>query len=139
MGKIDIFGSGADAIYVMSEGNPGAIVVLLDMLKDPEGPKDMLMLDEKDIRGAHIYMLNNDCCKRDPIKFKRTLEMIRTGLFTDEQIKENLTRCYALPFIDDEVRVDGVDLEDEEFGPKHPKWGEWCEAQKEAYAKRTAS
>ena len=127
-----------EMVITMSEGNPGAISVIMGMMQDPTGLLDILMLDSMDIRGSHLYMLNNDCCQRDPAKFKRTLKMLRLGVFTQEQIRKNLERDYALPFIDDSIKIEGVPSYDDDFGPTHPKWDEWCEAQKESFRRRTA-
>lgn len=125
-----------EMIFTMCEGNPGAMMVIMGMISDPAGVMDILMLDGMDIRGEKLYMLNNDCCKRDPAKFKRTLMMIRSGVFTQEQIHANLERCYALPFIDDSIKMDGVPPYGEDFGPGNPMWEKWCEAQKESYEQR---
>ena len=127
-----------EMVMAMSEGNPGTMSVIMGMMQNPAGLLDILMLDSMDIRGSHLYMLNSDCCRRDPAKFKRTLMMFRSGVFTQEQIHENLERCYALPFIDDSIEMEGVPSYDDDFGPTHPKWGEWCEAQKESFRRRTA-
>lgn len=126
-----------EMVMIMSEGNPGAMSVIMGMMQDLTGPRDILMLDSMDIRGSHLYMLNNDCCRRDPAKFKRTLMVLRSGVFTQEQIHENLERDYALPFIDDSIEMEGVPSYDDDFGPTHPKWDEWCEAQKESFRRRT--
>ncbi|MBR3256417.1 hypothetical protein IKG10_01975 [Candidatus Saccharibacteria bacterium] len=80
-------------IPTMSDGNPGAVSVIMEMLGD------ILMLDSMDIRGSRLYMLNNDCYQRDLAKYKRTLMMLRLGVFTQEQIRSNLERPYALSFI----------------------------------------
>ena len=127
-----------EMVMTMSEGNPGAMSVIMGMMQDPTGLLNIFMLDSMDIRGSHLYMLNSDCCRRDPAKFKRTLMMFRSGVFTQEQIHENLERCYALPFIDDSIEMEGVPSYDDDFGPTHPKWDEWCEAQKESFRRRTA-
>ena len=129
-----------EVAMIMGDGNPGAIAVIVEMLReDPVGNLlDIIRLDEMDIRGSRLYMLNNDCCQRDPAKFKRTLKMLRLGVFTQEQIHKNLERDYALPFIDDSIKIEGVPSYDDDFGPTHPKWDEWCEAQKESFRRRTA-
>lgn len=127
-----------DMIIVMGEGNPGAMTVLMGMVQSPAGLMDIRMLDNMDIRGSHLYMLNNDCCGRDPDKFARTLMMIRSGVFTREEVHHNLKdRCRALPFIDDSIEMDGIPPYGEDFGPDHPKWDEWCKAQKESYERRS--
>lgn len=136
--KINSNMSMMEIVITMSEGNPGAMSVIMGMLQSPTGPLDVLMLDSMDIRGSHLYMLNNDCCRRDPAKFQRTLMMFHSGVFTQEQIHENLERCYALPFIDDSIEMEGVPTYEEDFGPTHPRWDEWCEAQKESFRRRTA-
>jgi hypothetical protein len=136
--KINVKMNMMEMAMTMSEGNPGALSVIMEMMQDPTGLLDILMLDSMDIRGSHLYMLNNDCCRRDPAKFKRTLMMLRSGVFTQEQIHENLGRCRALPFIDDSIEMEGVPSYDDDFGPTHPKWDEWCEAQKESFQRRTA-
>lgn len=138
MAKINSNMDETEIIMIMSEGNIGAFSVVMGMLQDPTGLFDILMLDSMDIRGSHLYMLNSDCCQRDPAKFKRTLMMLRLGVFTQEQIHENLERCHALPFIDDSVEIEGVPSYDDDFDPTHPVWDKWCEAQKESFRRRTA-
>lgn len=131
--------SGIDAIMTMCEGNPGAMMVVMGMMKSLTGFMDIIMLDSMDIRGSHLYTLNNDCCGSNPDKFARTLMMIRSGVFTQEEIHHNLEdRCHALPFIDDSIKLDGIPPYGEYFGPNHPKWNEWCKAQKESYERRGA-
>ena len=133
-GKITDDMSMLEVLMVMSEGNPGALTVLVSMLEgSPMGFSDILMLDGMDIRGVKVYMLGNDCCGRDMSKLSRTLSMIRGGVFTKEQIHANLERCRALPFIDDSIEMDGVPPYGEFFGPGHPLWDDWCSVQKESY------
>ena len=128
-----------EMIVTMSEGNPGAVSVIMGILQDPFGLFEILMLDGMDIRGSKLYMLSNDCCQRDPAKLKRTLLMLRCGVFTQEQIHENLGRGYALPFIDDSIEMEGIPPYGEDFGPGDPKWDEWCEAQKESFRRRSST
>ena len=63
--KITADMSTMDMIMVMSEGNPGAMSVLINMFQDFEGITGILACDRLDIRGSKLYMLNNDCCRRD--------------------------------------------------------------------------
>ena len=131
-----------EGIIAMSDGNPGAVTTLLSLLQ-MEGKDDfdsigaIMNLDYLGIYGPKIYMIGNDCCKRNQKKLIRTLKMIMTGVFTQEQIHTNLERCYALPFIDDSIKMDGVPPYDENFGPKHPMWEKWCKAQKESFEHRS--
>lgn len=127
-----------DSAMIMSEGNPGAISIIMDMITTPTGSLDLLLLDSLDIRGSRLYMLHNDCCGCDPDKFSRTLMMLRCGVFTTEQIHANLERYRALPFIDDTIYMEDIPPYGEDFGPTHPKWDEWCEAQKKSFQDRSA-
>lgn len=87
-----------DTCMAMGEGNPGAIVCVIEMMN--QGMLlDLLMLDTKEVYGEKLYMLWNDCCDRDMEKYKKTLELIRTGAITDEQLHANLNQCRARSFI----------------------------------------
>lgn len=127
-----------EVINTMSHGNPGAINVVCEMIKDPRMIMDILLLDSLDIRDSHLYMLYNDCCGRKNARFARTLKMFRFGIFTIEEIKANLGQCRAISFIDESIKIEGVPSYDEEFGPLNPKWNEYCQAQKEAFSIKIA-
>ncbi len=129
-----------DVVIAMSEGNPGAASVIMSMLRDPITLPYVSMLDDMDIRGAKIYMLYNDCSQRNLAKFKRTLELLRSGGFTQEQIHLNLDpAAYATPYVDDSIEMDGVPPYGEEFDMTHPKWDEWSKVQKESFYRRFSS
>lgn len=53
-----------DIVLVMSDGNPGAMQIVIEMLNDPRGLLDILLCDSLDIRGLKLYGLKNDCCKK---------------------------------------------------------------------------
>lgn len=139
MERINAGMSMMEVVMVMGEGNPGAMSVIMGMIATPKGSLDLFLLDSLDIRGSHLYMLNNDCCGRNTERFDRTLMMLRCGVFTKEEIHANLDRTYAIPFIDDSTKVEGVPPYGEDFGPTHSKWNEWCEAQKESFRRRLAA
>ena len=116
-----------DVIRVMSEGNPGAMKVIMEMLQEPTGFLKLLVLDSMDIRGARLYMLHNDCCGRNMKKFNRTLELLNYGVFSHDEIMANLNvNAYALPFIDDELDIEGIPSYDEEFSYSHEKYEEFA-------------
>ena len=125
-----------DIAVTMSEGNPGALMVVMEMLEDPSLTLDLLLCDSYGIRGSQLYMLHNDCCGRDNDKFRRTLMMIRCGIFSREQIKENLDLPRAIPFIDDSIVIEGVPPYGEEFTIDNPKWQEFCDKQKAAFTQK---
>lgn len=117
-----------DMMMVMSEGNPGALTVLMQMLQSPKGLLDILLLDSLDIRSGKIWMLYSDCSNKDMGKYNRTLMALRCGAYTQEEIQGNLGLCYAIPFLDDSVKVEGVPSYEEEFGPTHKNWDEYIRA-----------
>lgn len=52
-----------DVIVKMAEGNPGATVVMAEMLKaDPDNLMLILSLDDMNIRGSQIWVGHKDYC-----------------------------------------------------------------------------
>lgn len=121
-----------DMMMVLSEGNPGALTILTKMMNDPRSIMDILLLDSLDIRGSKIWMLYSDSCDKNVGKFNRTLMALRSGAYTQEEIQGNLGLCYALPFLDDSIEIEGVPSYDQEFGPMDAKWDEYLKANREA-------
>lgn len=89
-----------DMVVTMSEGNPGALTCMVNMLNyNPMALLDILFFDTMEIYGSKIYMLWNDCCGRDMDKFNKTIQYIREGKVSKEKVHENLNRVRAEPFI----------------------------------------
>ena len=89
-----------DMLFTMSEGNPGALTCMMQMMNsDPMALLDILLFDSLGIYGSKIYMVWNDCCDRDMVKFKETIQAFREGKFSKEEIHENLSHVRAKPFI----------------------------------------
>ena len=89
-----------EMIVTMSDGNPGAIACMLNMLdNNPKALLDILFFDTMEIYGSKIYMLWNDCCGRDMKTFRDTINYIREGNVSKEEVHENLNRVHAEPFI----------------------------------------
>ena len=122
-----------DIMVIMSEGNPGALTILMQMLKKSNGLLDILLLDSLGIRGEKIWMLYNDCSDSNMGKYYRTLMALRCGAYTQEEIQGNLVG-YAIPFLDDSVKIEEVPSYDEKFGIVDEKWDEYIQANKEVVA-----
>lgn len=89
-----------EILITMSEGNPGALTCMIQMLNsDLRNFSDILLFDKMGIYGSQIYIVWNDCCNRDMRKFKETIQAFREGKFTEEEIQKNLARPHAQPFI----------------------------------------
>ena len=127
-----------DVIMTMSEGNPEALNVIMEMLQSPNGGMDILFLDIMNIRGSKINKLKNDCCERNDDKFNRTLMMFRTGTFTEEEIQQNFDLTYAISFIDESVNPEGTPEYGKEFGPMNLLWETYCQKQRESFLLRLA-
>lgn len=134
--KISIDMTTEQVLITMCDGNPGALQVLMQMLNDSNGLMNILACDSLGIRGVKLYLLYNDCCDRDFNKFNRTLELIKKNVFTEKEIEDNLNLTRAIPFIDDDIVIEGVPPYYDEFGPKDEKWNEYCEKNKELFKKR---
>ncbi len=119
-----------EMLDVMSEGNPGAINVLKNIMEDENGLLSILVLDSLDIRGSKLWALYNDSCNKNKKKFKRTLKVLNCGVYSHEEIQNNLSAYYPVPFIDDSIKIKGVPTYDEDFGPGDPKWNEFVSIQR---------
>ena len=61
--KIELTDSTQDVFVKMSEGNPGALTVLMDMFNgDPNNVLLVLSLDDMNIRGPQIWVGYKDYC-----------------------------------------------------------------------------
>ena len=68
--EIDMMASTMDFLVAMSEGNPGAINVLMQMMDKSEmGLLDILSLDDMNIQGTQIWIGYKDYCGQDIDKF----------------------------------------------------------------------
>jgi len=118
-------------VTMMSEGNPGALAIVMSRFETPEGLLQLLTCDSKGIRGANIYLLFNDCCGRDEIKFERTIKMIRNAVFTEEELIKNFelgNKTRSIPFLDDSIELVDENNPDE--------WSKYCELTKASFVKR---
>jgi len=62
-----------DVMTVMCEGNPGALTVIIEMMKNPDGLIYLLHLDDMNIRGSQIWIGFKYYCGQD---LKRFIECI---------------------------------------------------------------
>jgi len=94
--RIKLTDNTIDIVYKMSEGNPGAMAVLMQMLTtntiDPDnalgGLGAILMLDSLGIYGTDIYVLHNDICGRELVKTLAVLRAVQFGLFSGDVLKD---------------------------------------------------
>ncbi len=126
-----------DMLMVMSEGNPGALTVLMNMLNDPMGFIKVLTLDSLGIRGSKIWMLYKDCSGESMDKFYKTLDLLRGGAYSSEEIDQNLNLPYAMPFLSDSVREEEyLEEGEDEITPFSDKWNEYVQAHRQTLIPR---
>jgi len=74
---INGFMSKEEIIYVMSEGNPGALTVMENIMKTSFIPEQglgiILSMAEMNIRGYQIWLVYKDYAGEDIVKFKKAI------------------------------------------------------------------
>lgn len=88
--KINISGSTMDLLTTMSEGNPGAITVLMKMIEAGEENLILILgLDDMNIRGSQIWVGYKDYCEENIETFLACVRDREQGMV--DQINEE---CY---------------------------------------------
>jgi hypothetical protein len=65
-----------DAFYTLSEGNPGALRVLMELMNSgPSGFLEVLGLDSRHLYGHHIWQVYKDVCGEDLARFRYHIQM----------------------------------------------------------------
>lgn len=98
--RIKLTDSTMDVVSKMSEGNPGAMNVLMQMLMPNEIDPDnilgemgyIFLLDTFGIYGTDIYVLYNDICEKDLAKMYAVLRATQLGLFSPVILKDASNR-----------------------------------------------
>lgn len=98
MSKIQLNDNTMDVIVKMSEGNPGAMNAIMEILKpesneiDPDafmgGMGVILSLDTLEIYGTDIYILHNDICDRNMVKMFAVLRAHQLGFLNGSVLKD---------------------------------------------------
>lgn len=108
--RIKLHMSMQDVVYEMSEGNPGAINVIMQMVArneqiDPDdafGPLGpLLSLDTLDVYGSRIYILYKYVCGQDIVATLAYIRATQLGLKSEADLTHS---------IDSETPIDTVAL-----------------------------
>lgn len=95
--RIKLTDSMPEVLMSMSEGNPGALNVLMEIIKksqiiDPDNKADgiavILFLDSLGIYGTDIYILHNDICENDIVMTLAVLRATQFGMFSESVLKD---------------------------------------------------
>ena len=95
MSKLTLEDTTRSALMKLSEGNPGALTVMIQALKDaPEidpdsvggGAMVLLQLDDLDITGPRIWMLFKDVCDENLSRMLGALRAVQLGIVSRETL-----------------------------------------------------
>ena len=86
--KIDLRDTTMDVFVKMSEGNPGAMIVISRLCTAPEDFLLVLDLDDMNMRGSQIWVAYKDHCFKDIDNFK-TLVRARDQAMVDTVNRNN--------------------------------------------------
>lgn len=109
--KLELTDTMEDVLFKMSEGNPGALTVCLQIIKDggqidPDdamgGIGKLLSLDAMGLHGSKIWMLYKDVCKQDLPKMLALLRGRQLGFVNEAKI------LHAVENYGDGINVDDI-------------------------------
>lgn len=95
--RISLNDSTIDVVVKMAEGNPGAAVVMREILEkgssiDPEnlmgGMGSILYLDTFNIYGSRIWMLYKDVCKQNITHTLAVIRSVQMGFLSREALNK---------------------------------------------------
>ena len=93
--KINLDDTAQDMVIKLSEGNPGALTVCLDILQkgksiDPDGFDggigSLLLFDSMSLYGSRIWMLYKDVCGEDLVKTVAMLRAWQLGFVSEDNL-----------------------------------------------------
>lgn len=108
MSRINIFGTITENFINFAGGNPGAISTLFELQKEA-GDKTviyLMTLDKMELYEDRLYMLWNDCCKRDISKVIKILDNYKKGIIKQKDIDERIKNVGYGKSFDDLIKVD---------------------------------
>ena len=96
MSRIEMTDTTMDVLVKMSDGNPGAITAMMEILAkhdaiDPQaafgGLGAIMLLDTWEIYGTDIYILFSDICNRDVRKLLLLMRATQMGDFSHTKLQ----------------------------------------------------
>ena len=96
MSRIRLTDNVRDMLIKMSDGNPGALVAMMDIMKynsiiDPQSAfseiSTILALDTAEFYGEKIYILYNDQCERDARSLIMLMRAKQLGILNYEKLE----------------------------------------------------
>lgn len=106
MSRLKLEDGTMDVIVKMAEGNPGAVVSIMNILQKNDwhgevpGVLVLMHLDDIGIYGSHLYVLVNDCCNNDLNELDKVMRNYQFGIISKEFIQEKAMSGRGTPFTD---------------------------------------
>jgi hypothetical protein len=97
MSRIKLTDSTMDAMTKMADGNPGALMAIMDIVEnysdiDPQSAMGALgaimILDTWEIYGSSIYVLWSDKCGKDVRRMLMIMRATQLGLFNQTRLQQ---------------------------------------------------
>lgn len=120
----------------MMEGMPQVSGILMQMFYDDAGCRNMFFCDKINVRGARLFDLYNKCCKGDFNIFRRTLVMIKTGVYSLDEVNKNLDLDTPISFVVDQVVLPDMPIYAETHEPNEEGWYQYCIMNRASFLKR---
>jgi hypothetical protein len=117
MSRIQLKDTEKDVLIKMSDGNPGALTAMMEMLEkdkdiDPQafrgGMSAILLLDTFEIYGTDIYILWNDQCNRDVRRLLMLLRAVQLG-FIPDSLLQSIGACQTRENLLSQEEMDALD------------------------------
>lgn len=108
MSRLELLATVSQNFINFAGGNPGAIATLFELQKEV-GDKTalyLITLDKMELYENKLYMLWNDCCKRDISKVIKTLDYYEKGIIKQKDIDERIKNVGRGKSFDDFIEVD---------------------------------
>lgn len=124
--RIELGDSPQDAVVKMSDGNPGAINVMMSIILkggaiDPKaflgGLGVILSLDTHGIYGPDIWILFKDVCKQNIGHMLGVLRAVQLGIIPESTMKAMMNRTYAGPETPETLTEQVIERLDGQFFP----------------------
>lgn len=126
--RITLQMSKVDAILALAEGNPGALTVIMQIMKrediDPDafmGPfGTLLLLDSHNIYGSRIWVLYKDVCGENVVNMLGLLRAVQLGILSEYTLNTAIDNYGR---IRDEEKID-IDSCLEQVRERLPNFGQ---------------
>ncbi len=107
MGRISLLDTMEETIFKFSNGNPGAMQALIELLNlSPEKMfQNLLTLDRMELYENKLYMLWNDSCDRNVEKMQDIIKAYRSGRIKKSDIDERIKKVGRGKKFDDLLEV----------------------------------